>query len=59
MILKEEDFKVLIEGLELQKLRQGNLLSREDSPLLDEIHRAFHFFVVRWAHKHGSAYPHE
>jgi len=51
--IKEEDIKVLMERLELQKFQLNN--SRET---IDEIHRRFHYIVVNWVQEQGSSYPH-
>ena len=54
-ILKEEDFENLLAQLELHRLRQNNMLNREDSQVLDDLHRAFWYVVVRWVQKNGGA----
>jgi hypothetical protein len=54
-IVTEEEFMSLIESLELEALRKNNVM-REDHtkpPTHADIHRAFHFVVVRWVQKMG------
>lgn len=53
IVIKEEDIKVLMERLELKKLR---LTSRHREPI-DEIHRHFHYIICNWLQEQGSSYP--
>jgi hypothetical protein len=61
--ITEEEMQSLIESLELHKLREphrgylGPDLSHEErnrlEPVVNDLHRGFHFHVVRWAQKMG------
>ena len=52
IIVEEKDVKVLMEQLELEKLR----LTGHQEPA-DEIHRHFHYIVCKWFQEQGSSYP--
>lgn len=55
IITQEEDCCALLDQLELAKLRQSNTLKKETDPVsIDEMHRTFHFVVVRWLQAHGA-----
>jgi len=52
IVIKEEDIKVLMERLELEKFQlQGSQEPRE------AIHRQFHYIVCNWLQEQGSSYP--
>lgn len=54
-VVTEEEFMSLIESLELVALRKNNMM-REDltkPPTFEDIHRSFHYVVVRWVQKMG------
>lgn len=54
-VVTEEEFMSLIESLELAALRKSNTLRADPSqpPSWDELHRGFHFVVVRWVQAVG------
>ena len=55
-VVTEEEFMSLIESLEIHALRKNNIM-REDysKPATHEdIHRSFHYVVVRWVQKMGA-----
>lgn len=55
-VITEEEMMSLIEQLELSKLRQmdshapQSAIHKQD---IDDIHRKFHLYVVRWAQNMG------
>lgn len=54
-VVTEEEFMSLIESLELIRLRENNVLSKnpDEVPTKEEMHRAFHYVVVRWVQAMG------
>lgn len=55
-VVTEEEMMSLLEGLELNKLRQMNDHARQASihkPDIEDTHRAFHYVAVRWAQSIG------
>ena len=51
-VITEEEMLSLIESLELHKMRENNLATSEKMTK-DDMHRAFHYVVVRWAQSVG------
>jgi len=54
-VVSEEEFMSLIESLELHALRKNNFI-RDDMgkpPTFEEIHRTYHYVVVRWVQAMG------
>ena len=53
-IVTEEEMNSLIDQLELESLREQNLIRPyKPTPTIDEMHRKFHYVVVRWAQAMG------
>jgi hypothetical protein len=54
-VVTEEEFMSLIESLELVALRKHNMIRDDMSkpPSWDDLHRSFHYVVVRWVQKMG------
>lgn len=54
-IVTEEEFLSLIESLELVKLRDNNIMRADfdKPPSKGDMHRAFHYVVVRWVQEMG------
>lgn len=47
--------KLLVKDLELEKYRRTSRLRNEiDDLTIDDVHRWFHFHVVRWLQDHGA-----
>ena len=55
LIIEEKDIALLLEKLELEKLK-NNLTGSMKS--IDEIHMLFHYEVCKWFQEQGSTYPH-
>lgn len=55
-VITAEEMQSLIEQLELSKLRQmsehapSSTIHKQD---IDDVHRAFHYYVVRWTQAMG------
>lgn len=50
-VVTEAELKQLIEGLELEKLRAADPTTRKSvvhKQDIDDLHRTFHYHVVRW-----------
>lgn len=54
-VITEEEMQSLIDHLELSKMRDQNIWRSDPSKpaTADDMHRAFHFVVVRWAQAVG------
>lgn len=54
-VITEEEFMSLIESLELVKLRKANVIrdNMKEPPSWEDIHRSFHYVVVRWIQEMG------
>lgn len=48
-VLTDAEIEALISSLELTKLREQEFANAADKQKADQMHRAFHFQVVRWA----------
>ena len=55
-VVTNEEFMSLIESLELVALRKANMMREDMSqpPRFEDIHRAFHYVVVRWVQAMGA-----
>lgn len=56
IVSKDEDAISLLNRLELVKLRRdyyGRWDNPEKPPTVEEVHRAFHYEVVRWLQEQG------
>lgn len=47
-ILKESDFKALVERLALEKFRSQEFVPQSEKFDIGEVHRSFHYHVVSW-----------
>lgn len=57
IIIDDKDAKALLDKLELRRLRADNILMNtppEGTAMVDWIHRAFHYEVVRWLQEQGA-----
>jgi hypothetical protein len=62
IILKDEDFKNLLQTLELEQYKgsHGRTETTKDiseaawNAMRSDIHRWFHYHVVNWSQKHGA-----
>lgn len=57
IIINDVDARALLAKLELTKLRGDGHIMREDfdrPPTIEEIHRVFHYVVVRWLQDQGA-----
>lgn len=56
IIITDMDARALLDKLELESMKNKNLLSRdpERMPTLDDVHRAFHYVVCRWLQEQGA-----
>lgn len=55
-VVTEEEMNSLLDQLKLQAMQETNSIMRDDlkkPPSMHEVHRAFHFIVVRWAQAVG------
>ena len=52
--ITDEDAKELVKTLELEKHRSKEASSDQERQRWNEMHRAFHYHVVSWLHKHGA-----
>ncbi len=52
-LVTDEEMQSLIESLELEMMRKQNLGPRESTQALTDMHRSFHYVVVRWAQAMG------
>ncbi len=52
--ITDDDAKALVEELEMLKHRSREFASKELAIQVSDIHRSFHFYVVRWLQKHGA-----
>lgn len=59
VICEEKDGITLLESLELQRMKQANVLTRlnpedpADQATVQSVHRAFHYVVVQWLQDQG------
>jgi len=53
IIIDDKDARELVERLQLVRFKELHPLCGKQSPV-DEIHRAFHFEVVRWLQDQGA-----
>lgn len=54
IIIDDKDARELVERLELVRFKELHPLTGKQSSV-DEIHRAFHFEVVRWLQDQGAS----
>lgn len=54
IIIEDKDAKDLVDQLELAKLRETGFFRSSGNPTFEEIHRVFHFVVVRWLQDQGA-----
>jgi hypothetical protein len=61
IIIEDKDARALVDQLQLLKMQGKNLLSQiiADDPAtgvtVAEVHRAFHYVVVRWLQDQGAS----
>ncbi len=53
IIIIDDQARALLEQLELRALRDKNHGPREDSEIVSQVHRAFHYVVTRWLQEMG------
>ena len=55
IIIDDKDARELIASLELERLRKNHptLFAPEKTPTHDDMHRLFHYVVVRWLQDQG------
>lgn len=55
IIIQEKDCKALLDSLELEKHNDFAVKRKPDEPwTAEEMHRRFHFVVVKWLQEQGS-----
>lgn len=55
IIIQEKDCKALLDSLELEKHNKSAFKSKPDEPWpAEEMHRRFHYVVVKWLQSQGS-----
>lgn len=56
IIIDDKDAKSLLMRLELAAMKKDNVMRDDPSrpPTADDIHRAFHYVVVRWLQEQGA-----
>lgn len=56
IIISDQDARALVDRLELAKYHEQHIMRRDPdkSPTADEMHRWFHFVVVKWLQEQGA-----
>ena len=57
IIINEKDIKICLDNLKLQELGLKENESPKNKAFVDEIHRIYHYYIVKFFQDQGSGYP--